>query len=113
MGKVSKKRRRTPTKESPKTAALTTMWMVTILTALACEIAFIASAIVAHGRDSNVFAMLSLVLLFAALVTGLLGLLLTPAVLRMRRPPPPRAITILALIVGIAPLAILVWQVLD
>jgi len=47
-------------------------------------------------------------LLFMALVTGLVCLLLTPLVYRFRRVPPPTVITVWALVVSVTPLVIVV-----
>jgi hypothetical protein len=47
------------------------------------------------------------VLLFVALATGVLCLLLTPLVHRVRAAAPPRAITVGAVLIGFAPLVLL------
>jgi hypothetical protein len=49
--------------------------------------------------------------LFCAVLTGLLCLLLTPLVYRLRRVKPPRSITITALAIGVAPLIIMAARV--
>ena len=49
-------------------------------------------------------------LLFSALVVGIVSLALTPVVYKLRRDPPPRSITIAVLIVGIAPLVAMVLR---
>jgi hypothetical protein len=50
-------------------------------------------------------------MLFTALTTGTLCLVLTPLVRRLRRTPPPPAVVWMALIVGVSPWAILlvIW----
>jgi hypothetical protein len=46
------------------------------------------------------------VMLFAAAVTGIVCLLLTPLVYRFRSTPPPTVVTVLAVTVSVLPLAI-------
>lgn len=49
-------------------------------------------------------------LLMASLITGIVNLALGPVALRLRHAPPPRAILIMSLVVGVAPgVVLLVW----
>jgi len=58
------------------------------------------------------FAFVPGLFLLVATVTGLLCLTLTPVVIRVRRDPPPRSITLFAVIAGALPLVIVAWQTL-
>jgi hypothetical protein len=48
------------------------------------------------------------VLLFVAMTTGMVCLALTPLVYRIRETPPPRAITVGAVMIGLSPIVVLV-----
>jgi hypothetical protein len=52
------------------------------------------------------------VLLFSALMAGIMTLVLTPVVYRVRRVPPPRGFTVFAVIVSICPIAGALWAIL-
>ncbi len=49
-------------------------------------------------------------ILFVAIITGIICLVLAPVVYRVRRVPPPRSVTIFAVAVGLTPMA--TWLVL-
>lgn len=66
-----------------------------------------AAAPVAEG-GAHPLARLGGVMLFVAIATGVLALVLTPLAYRVRVVPPPRAITIAAVLIGLLPLAVLV-----
>jgi hypothetical protein len=53
-------------------------------------------------------ARISGVMLFVAIVTGVVALVLTPLAYRVRLAPPPRAITVIAVLIGLLPLVVLV-----
>jgi hypothetical protein len=108
----TKKRSRPPLHAEPvesRTAEyLTAGWMLAVFTTLLCEL---GSAVAVVLRDAaGPLALLGAYLLFAALVIGLVSLLLTGVVLRIRSQAPPTAITVFALVVGAAPLVILLMQ---
>jgi hypothetical protein len=79
--------------------------MLSVLTALACEIAGGAAALL--GRESGGVQLFAAYALWAALMVGGVALLLTIAVYKLRQAPPPRAITALALCAGAAPWVVL------
>jgi len=65
-------------------------------------LAFPVAAGVRHPFDR-----ISVVLLFATLVTGVLCLALTPLAYRVRATRPPRSVTIGAVLIGLSPLVLL------
>jgi hypothetical protein len=79
--------------------------MLTVLTALLCEVGSVA-AVALRGLGEGL-ALLGAYLLFAAVIIGAISLLLAVVVLRLRRQPPPRGITVFALVVGAAPLMVM------
>lgn len=99
--------------ESKRADLLTSGWMLTVVTALACELGFAAAQWYSTVQRGTAVEPLGRLLLFAALLIGLAALLLTPVVLKSRRVPPPRGITLAAVAVGLAPLGIILWKVLD
>ncbi|HUY89792.1 MAG TPA: hypothetical protein VMV10_13745 [Pirellulales bacterium] len=115
MPKQAKKPRKRNAKqprsrETRSTDALTIGWMLMVFTALVCEIAFMATRGFAGADSEGSLAVLTVVLLLASVVIGLGVLLLTPVVIKIRRDPPPRAIIIFSVVVGIAPWALIVFQ---
>jgi hypothetical protein len=126
-GKRSKKKRRprhaSDTKaqrqhaESRGGEALTVFWMIT---AMATLVGVAASALAAllrrfwiNGEEERFsLTMLPGVLLFTALVTGTLCLILIPIVFRVRREPPPRTVLWTAVLLGFTPWAALFFIML-
>jgi hypothetical protein len=91
--------------------AVTVVWMLTILSSLAAELAMLACLALSRWAASegpNLARTAAGALLLAALVTGVLCLVLTPVVWRIRRIKPPLAIVAAAVLVGLAPLATLI-----
>ena len=113
------KRKRPSASESPPRPAeprsgeaLTVLWMLTILATLVAEMAAAAAAAWAYGRPGpaegpSMPATLANVMLFTALVTGGLCLLLTPVVRRIRREPPPASVIWSAVAIGASPFFVL------
>ena len=98
--------------ESRGAVALTIAWMLTclstavgVLVVLALRLLILAFP--AAGGRVHPLAPMAGVFLFVALLTGLLCLLFTPLTLRARRRSPPRAVTIGALLIAIAPFIVL------
>jgi hypothetical protein len=99
--------------ESRAAVALTVAWMLTCMSTAAAlfvvlalrllMLAFPAAAGGAHPlqRTAGMF-------LFVALMTGVLCLILTPLVYRARMSPPPRAVTVGAVLIGIAPIVLMI-----
>lgn len=97
--------------ESPAADFLTVGWLVAVLTTLMCEVLSIAARWFARSAPDNAtIAAFAGFVLFAAVTTGLVTLLLTPVVVWSRRVRPPIGITVFAVVVGAAPLAILLLR---
>ncbi len=91
--------------ESRAAEAATAAWMLSVLVVLGCELGFAGlRGWLALQPDQALAAAGAELLLFSALVIGLVALLLTPVVLRSRRVLPPRGLTIFAVVVAAAPL---------
>jgi hypothetical protein len=98
--------------ESRAAEAVTVAWMLSTLATFAAELAAVAAwAVVGPAVDDQLASPLSVLprlLLLIAAVAGSVSLLLAPITYRVRLVSPPRAITIIAVLVGIAPLIVLV-----
>jgi hypothetical protein len=99
--------------ESRAAVALTVAWMLTCMSTamgmfvvLALRLLMIAFPVPAGGIHP--LARIAGVLLFVALATGFACLLLTPLVHRVRSAAPPRAITVGAVLIGLAPVVLLI-----
>jgi FtsH-binding integral membrane protein len=104
-GRAAGKRRATG--EGRAADTLTIAWMLATATTLGCELlGLVAALVVRIDPQQRAAGVLQGLLLFAALVIGLVVVALTPVVLRVRRQPPPIGITAFALAVGLAPLAL-------
>ena len=91
---------------------LTVGWMLTVVTTLACELGFVISRWLADSSDSPLM-ILSDLLLFAAFVIGMIGLLIMSIVLRARRLPPPSVVVVFASVISGAPLAMAAIEMLN
>lgn len=96
--------------ESRGSVAITVSWMLTMLATsgaivLAVLFYFFASSQQLEPKSAQLFSLLSGAMLIVAAVTGLLCLGLTLMVYRVRRDPPPLAITVAAVFVSCLPLA--------
>jgi hypothetical protein len=94
--------------ESRAAAALTVAWMLTCMSTavglvVVLSMRLIAALFPAPGGRHPLTSIAS-VMLLAAVTTGVLCLVLTPLAHRVRRSQPPRAITVAAVLIGIAPL---------
>ena len=99
-----------PSRETRSTEALTIGWMLMVVTALLCELGFMATRGFAAANSAGSLTVLTVLLLLASVIIGLGVLLLTPVVIKVRRDPPPRAIVIFSLLVGAAPWVLIVFQ---
>ena len=100
--------RHPPFEEDRVTEFLTVTWMMTVVTVLVCELGTVAATWYVRLRpESERIAILAGLLMFAALVIGLMSLGLLVLVLRRRRVPPPQGIVVFAAVVGAAPLVAL------
>jgi hypothetical protein len=107
-----KRRSKSRVEPEPRTVeVLTVGWMLMVVTTLACEIGFAAARMLSDSPDSSLM-MLSQLLLFAALVIGIVALLTTAVVVRSRRLPPPPGITVFAVTVAAAPLALAAMEMM-
>jgi hypothetical protein len=99
--------------ESQAAEAATIGWMLSVLTATVCEFGVLAARFYfAWHPDAAAIGTAGELLLFASAITGLVALLLIPVVYKSRRVRPPSAVTAFAIVVGIAPCAILLMQTL-
>jgi hypothetical protein len=101
------------TGEERSADAATIAWMLSAIATLAAElVAGLAAVVNWLAGDSDKLPAVSRVLpswfLFCAVVTGLLCLVLTPLVHKIRRQPPPRSVTITAVVIGLVPLVTLI-----
>jgi hypothetical protein len=99
--------------ESRSAVALTVVWMLTCMSTavgsfvvLALRLLMLAFPVA--GVRVQPLAQAADVLLFVAIMTGVLCLALTPLVYRVRLAPPPRQITVAAVAIGIAPIIMLI-----
>ncbi len=99
--------------ESRPAVAVTVAWMLScmataagMLTVLALRLLMLAFP-VAPGGD-HPLGRISGVLLFVALITGVVCLVFTPLVYRVRKSPPPPPITVGAVLISLAPIVLLI-----
>ncbi len=96
--------RSTVPSETRAAEALTVGWLLSVMTAGLCELGSglaLALRTVGPGLD---FA--ARYLFFAALVIGVVSLILAAGVYRVRRVAPPRGVTVVGLAIGAAPLVV-------
>lgn len=80
---------------------ITVGWLLATMTTLAAE----SAALLGHAMsaESEMAGVFSRYMFFSATVIGTITALLTIAVYRLRNVPPPRAITIVVLVIALAP----------
>jgi hypothetical protein len=97
--------------ETRAAVALTVAWMLTCMsTAVGSATVLVLRVLMAAtvgGGGRHPLATVAEMLLAVAAFTGLLCLLFTPLTLRIRRSQPPRSIVICAVLIGLAPLAMI------
>jgi len=97
--------------ETRAVEATTIAWMLCVLTTLTCQIGgWITLWLVQRDPAATGLALLTWILLFAAIAVGLLSLLLAAVVLRTRRDPPPTVITVCAVLIGLMPVVAILWN---
>lgn len=111
MGKKNKKTTKAPqhTAEDQRAEAVTVVWMLCIVATLMGDLFgfgghFLLRLISEPAAAPEAVRALPGVMLFTALMTGLISVVLTPFVYRFRRSPPPAAITVFAITVATLPL---------
>ena len=113
-----KKNRQQPLAELPpeekRAETVTIAWMLCVLFTFCAEVVGLLSKVALSYAElndpQNRWAVLPVVTLTMGLVTGTMSLLLTPLVYRWRKTPPPESITLVAVLVGLTPLATLLLQ---
>ncbi len=112
---MAKKRRKQPARPGPPSEsraaeALTVGWLLAVMTAGLCEVgSAIALALRALGPGMELAGRY---FFFAALVMGATSLILAAGVFKSRRVRPPRGITVVGLVIGAAPLVVVLLQLL-
>ena len=104
--KRRKKKRAKPAQptESRRAEVLTVGWSMMVLMTFVCELGAAAALGYCHFHpDAQAARLLAGMLLMGAFVVGVLLLVLTPVVVRIRRVKPPRGIVVFAVAVGAAP----------
>ena len=95
--------------ETPGADAVTIAWSLAVVTVLMCDVgAGLSWAYFAWKPEARLVGMLSGLLFFAAAIVGVLVLLLLPVIYRVRLEPPPRSFVALAVLVSLAPLAVII-----
>jgi hypothetical protein len=99
--------------ESRPAVAMTVAWMLTTLSCGAAQAVALVMWLVARNAgiaedQPNALYMIPQTLLLVAFVAGVVALLLTPLVHRLRRSRPPISITIAALLIGVLPIVTIV-----
>jgi hypothetical protein len=116
MPKRKQKIKAQPTRDpNPSVEFLTVAWMLSVMTALVCELGFVAARgylLLVDAKTATIQA-LAAMLLFAALVIGLVSLGLMVLVVRMRRVTPPRGILVFAAVVSLVPVAAMIVRLLS
>jgi hypothetical protein len=99
----------------PSAEFVTVAWMLSVMTALVCELGFVAARgyLLLVNAEAPTFQVLAAMLLFASLVIGLVSLGLMVLVVRMRQVAPPRGILTFAAVVAVAPMAAMLLRVLS
>lgn len=92
--------------ETPRAVASTVAWLLaTLATALGLVAALVAQVVHLRNQESDAHTFVQL-FLFASTITGMVTLTLTPIVIRVRRIPAPRNVTIAAIVIGAAPFVV-------
>jgi hypothetical protein len=89
--------------ESRAAELMTSMWMLSAVNALGCEVVWIGLRVyIRNVPDAKMASLLAGLLLIVAMILGLVILGLTPVVYRVRRIAPPPLVTLVAVLIGIA-----------
>ena len=97
--------------ESRTAMSVTVAWTLTLMATLAAEaLGFFCQLYVRFVAENEVLTVLGAVMLFVALTSGCVTLLLTPLATRIAKTKPPRLIVQVAYIAGGLPIATLLLQ---
>jgi hypothetical protein len=94
--------------ESPSSKGVTVFWMTSLLATVLSQIVALALRLLLLLGSAPPLLLLSNVMQLVAVVTGVVCLLVTPIVYRVRDTPPPRAITQFAVVAGLLPIVVLI-----
>ena len=99
--------------ETRTAVAATVGWMLALMSTLTAEgIGLLCRWYTVLVEPQEVLTVISLVMLFVALISGLLTVGLIPVVLRVAKTRPPRVIVQVALIAGLLPVGVVLVQFL-
>jgi hypothetical protein len=103
---VKKKKRRPPApSESQASIVVTVGWMLSVMTTLVCAaVALLVWLVVRERPDSGSAMVLVRLLHFSAVVTACVSLALLPAVIKIRREPPPLSLVVFSAMVAALPI---------
>jgi hypothetical protein len=111
---MKKPQRQFDESETRSAVALTVVWMLTCMSTaagsfvvLALRLLILAFPLTEEGRI-HPLEQAAGVLFFVAIATGVLWLVLTPLVYRVRTVPPPRPVTVGAIAIAVAPILLAV-----
>ena len=95
--------------ESRGAVAVTVVWMLLALSCLAAQLVALATWLVARAAgipagQPNALLLVPTTLMMVALLSGVLLIVVTPLAYRVRKSRPPTAITVVALMIAIAPI---------
>ena len=92
--------------ESRGADLVTSLWMLSAVNALGCELVWIGLRVyIRNVPDAKMASLLAGLLLIVAMVLGLVIFGLTPVIYRVRRIAPPPLVTLVAILIAIAPWA--------
>lgn len=91
--------------ENRAAVAVTVMWMLTTIATLMAQLVWAGSFTLVNLLDkAGNLAVLPGLMLFTGVVSGIVCLILAPVAWRIREVPPPRSVTLVAIIIGTLPL---------
>jgi len=91
--------------ESSASEAITVAWTVTLTTLILCNLSILALHLYLRSDPRQEgLQLLKELLLFGGAVVGAMSLVLLPAVVRVRRVPPPRGVVVFGACLALAPI---------
>lgn len=99
--------------ESRAAEAMTIGWMLSMMATIICLLVYVIVRVVMASTDAaEEFVVYADLLLFTAMVIGIVGLILAPVVYRLRVQKPPIGVTRFAVSVSLLPLLVLIVRTL-